>query len=232
MGVYLNTFRTEHRNAWLDSKTFVVVHAMKYLCRAGDEDTVFAHDRKHAKLLQTNIDGCTSRFNEIKPTHIALVHKDDWEGAVVHANPTSAVYYDSDPFPAGPIVGFLARKGGRGWTISTSKMGQDRPMYCGLQVDRVYIEEIVDGKIVRTNQKYRFSNGVEMTEEQFQAWHAKAQPEYLAACQKARDEEQKRSDEAAAAKQQKLAAKDAEITAAMDNINKLRQERQHILTYG
>lgn len=231
MSVYLYTFRTDHRNAWLDSKTFVAVYAMKYLCHAGDEDDGFGRSNKRAKLLRTNIDGCTSRFNQMKPTHIALVHENDWENAVVHINPTSAVWYDTDPFTAGGVVGFLKRQGTK-WVISPERTGSDTPGACGLKVTRNYVERVVDGKIARTNVSYVFTNGTTFTEEQFEAWKAVEEPKYLLALQNQRDQQAEEARVRAAAKQEKLTAKDAEIATAEATLSKLRQERQQILTYA
>jgi hypothetical protein len=231
MGVYINTFRTEHKNASFDMKT-VKVYAFRYLCRMDDADDSFGRKTRRTALLKSNMQKAGEKFDEIKPEYVALVHEDSWENATVVTGAKSGVNYDTEGIGE-TVVGFmhLIRRGGgrRFWSISSVRYGADHPMALGVRFRREYLERVVDGKIVRVNQKYRDEvDGVEFTEEQFQAWKTANEPWYLEACQRAADEQAKKDAAAAAVRQAKIAAKDAEITEAQNRLNQLRQERAAI----
>jgi hypothetical protein len=225
MGVYVNTFRTDHKVVEINGQR-VKVYAYRYLCRHGDEDPW--RSTRRSRLLQASIEGSAQRFAEHKPTFAGLVHENDWTNTVVYSNPKGGVWYDTEAFPGEAIVGFLIRKG-RGWTLQTERRGEDFPFAAGYKFTRRYTQRVVAGDIQRTNDVYICqANNVEMTEAQFLEWKAKAEPEYLAACQKLADDRKREEEQVAAARQARLTAKDTEIADATRRLQELQIQRAAI----
>jgi hypothetical protein len=228
MGVWLNTFRTEHKNATLPNGETVKVYAYKFLCRAGDEDDgIWSRGGRRAGLLQSQMSTAVEKFFELKPTYAASVYNDEWNGLVVRKGLKGAIWYDTEDF-ATETVGFL-EKIGRSWHVVDRQLQEDYPMIAGHTFTRQYTERVVDGKIVRTTNFYRFqATGVQMTEAQMVEWQATAVPEYVASCEANQAKLNRLADEAAAARKAKLDAKDKEIAAARDRLNQLTLERSSL----
>ena len=226
MGVYLNSFRTAHKVASFNGVP-VKVYSYQFLCRAGDEDTYWSRNETRAKRIQASLKQAEDKFAEHQPKFICDVSSDNWENVVVHANPTASSYYDSDDKrPYGEAVGFLVRAPkGRGWSISVTRYGEEKPIVAGNTVTRRYMENLVDGKIVRKIIRYTFANGYECDEAQFEAWRAEAEPKYVVACQQRQAEHEKQQADAAAARKARQEAKDAEIASAQETLTRLKQER-------
>lgn len=227
MSVYLYTFRTENKTALFDGNP-IKVYAYRFLCKAQDIDGLTDWDySKRKKLLQVNAARSADLFAEHKPAFIATVHDDNWNGAVVYADPKGALWYDSDPWTL-KAVGFL-RKHGKGYVIFPEKNGEDYPIFCGHTFSRRYVEYVDDGEVERTIRGYIcHANGANLTPAQFEEWRTQAEPAYLAECQKKREERKAADAEASRIRQEKLAAKDKEIAEARERLNALTHERAMI----
>jgi hypothetical protein len=225
MGVYLNTFRTSHKTATHNGQP-IKVYAYRYLCKAGDEDRGFSRSDRRAHLMQASMEHASKLFDDHKPQFAALVYEERWENAIVMSGPKGACHYDSESFGTG-VVGFLVKQK-RKWVVTTERQSSDHPFALGLPVTRQYTEQIVEGRIVQIAKSYTFSNGVEMNKEQFEDWKAKAEPEYVAKCLQKQAEQTRLNEEAAAARQAKIASKDVEINDTRQRLNQLKQERAAI----
>lgn len=147
MGVYINTFRTEHKKVSFEGAQ-VNVHAFRYLCRANDADSCFGANARRARLLQSNMEKASERFDKIKPTYAAHVHDKDWNDVTVVTDIKSGVNIDTDSI--GKIVGFLWKSKRGGWTISFTRFGKDFVIKDGNRYAREYTERVVDGAVVKT----------------------------------------------------------------------------------
>lgn len=182
MGVYLNTFRTEHKTALFNGQP-VKVYAYRYLCKAQDvDDWGNPWGKKSARLLRVQCDQAGKRFDTLKPVYATEVFEDRWEG-LVYINLRGALHYDTEALTKEP-VGFLRQLPGRGgWIISNERHDEDSPMHCGLTVRRAYVEHVALGvPYSLTVKSWTFSNGVVFTPDQFEGWLAVEQPKYVASC--------------------------------------------------
>lgn len=226
MSVYLYTFRTENKTALFEGNP-IKVYAYRFLCRAQDIDGYSYHDNRRRRLLQSNTERASNLFDHLKPAFIATIHDDNWDGAIVYAGPKGACWYDSDPWNL-KAVGFL-RKHGKGYIVFPEKNGEDYPIFCGHTFSRRYVEYVDDGEVGRTILGYTcHTNGANLTPAQFEEWRTQAEPAYLAECQKKREEREAADAEASRIRQEKLAAKDKEITEARERLNALTHERAMI----
>lgn len=230
MGVYLNTFRTDHKTALYNGEP-VKVYAFRFLCKAQDVDNWGnPWGRKSATLLRSQCEQAQARFDTHKPAFvISAGDKGDEWGGIVYANPTGACHYDTEALTKEP-VGFLKQLPGKhangGWVITGEQHGEDNPMYCGLTVRRAYVERVARGvPYSMTVKSYRFSNGTVFTPDQFEAWKVEAEKVYVANCQKAQAEREAKDAETARQVQAKRYAKNAEIQTARERVAQLEHER-------
>lgn len=232
MGVYLNTFRTEHKTALLNGEK-VKVYAYRYLCRSGDEEPCWSNGyRRHAAMMRAQCERAQNKFDKIKPQYaVGVCDDNEWAG-IVYTDLPGALHYD-DGSLGKTMVGFL-RALPRGYVISPEYHGQnDNFMCCGHSFIRRYVDIIEDNQIKRRIKSYYCkAEMAEITPEQFDAWRDKYEPAYLAECKRINDEAEaarkKAAEDHAKAVQAKKEAKDAEIRAARESLARLEQERMAI----
>lgn len=229
MGVYLNTFRTEHKTALFDGQQ-VKVYAYRFLCRANDIDDFWGERKRRSALLRSQCEQASNRFDAIKPAFAVGIFEDSWDGARVYTDLKGGSHYDTEALSA-QAVGFLRQLPGKrangGWVITGERHGEDSPIYCGLTFARRYVERVALGvPYSMTVKSYRCQmNGAELTPAQFDAWRVTAEVEYLAKCQAAQVERDAQATESAKLVQAKRDAKNAEIQTARERVTELERER-------
>lgn len=233
MGVYLNTFRTEHKTALFNGEP-VKVFAYRFLCRANDIDDFWGERKRHSALLRSQCERATEKFDTLKPIYAVEIHEDSWDGARVYTALPGASHYDTEALSS-QQVGFLRqlpgghRKNG-GWVITGERHAENNPIYCGLTFTRRYVERVALGvPYSLTVKSYQCQlNGAELTPAQFEAWKVTAEVEYLAKCQAAQVERDTKAAERAKLIQAKRDAKNVEIQAARERVTELERERSLI----
>lgn len=161
-------------------------------------------------------------FGETKPQFIAAVYQKDWEGVTVHANPTRAIWYDSDEISGKPI-GFMTKKNGR-WQIASEIVRESNPIIGNSVVRCVYADKISDGKIIKEN-LYWIVDGKRLDLKEFEGWREGVETAWREEYQ-ARQLARLKDEQAAAAEYAaKVAAKNAEIAALDAKMEELKRQR-------
>jgi hypothetical protein len=175
MGTYTSTFRSDFKKATINGET-VKVYPYRFLCRPQDFSPSFwGEDKRRAALLVGRATAAEKAFERHQPKYVTYVCDDikgheSWDRAHVWANPISASYTDSRPFPA-EAIGYLKVVGRKLEIVATMDETDTIPHLPGGPITRITHWSIKDGKHHAHGQTL-IQNGQQITQERLQELYA------------------------------------------------------------